>query len=73
VPASIVRQVPASAAGTALSPADPASAAATPAASSVPVPSAVAPESAAVVSTLTPGDPGFGWPATAFGSASFEG
>jgi hypothetical protein len=26
-----------------------------------------------VVSTLTPGDPGFGWPATAFGSASFEG
>lgn len=53
-------------------PTDSPTAAPTPAVADVPAPSSVVPAvptEPAVVSTLSPGDPGFGWPSTAFGSA----
>jgi len=53
-------------------PTDSPTAAATPAVVDGPAPSSVepvVPTAPAVVSTLSPGDPGFGWPSTAFGSA----
>jgi hypothetical protein len=65
---SVVVSEPASVDPAAPAPTPTPAAAAPTAAPSVVSPS-VGPVAPAVVSTLTPGDPGFGWPSTAFGSA----
>lgn len=72
VPGPGVISTPPPAATSAPTPTDSPTAAPAGAVVGVPAPSSVepaVPTEPAVVSTLSPGDPGFGWPSTAFGSA----